>query len=61
MELIIKVLKGKRQGKSIFLQPESGYKKDTSLPYLLETDAISLHLNSQESYSAVELLMDDSE
>ena len=61
MELIIKILTGKRKGQDILLQPESGYKKDTPLPYLLETDAISLHLNSKDPYSAVELLMDDSE
>ena len=63
MELNIKVLTGKRKGQDILLQSESSDKKetDTSLPYLIETDAISLHLNSKEPYLAVELLMDDSE
>lgn len=61
MELIIKILTGKRKGQEIFLQPESGAKENIALPYLLETDAISLNLKSQEPYSAVILLMDDSE
>lgn len=61
MELVIKILTGKRKGQDILLHQESDDKKNTSLPYLLEMDALSFHLKSKETYSSVALLMDDSE
>ncbi|GAW87544.1 conserved hypothetical protein [Bathymodiolus platifrons methanotrophic gill symbiont] len=61
MELIINVLTGKRKKQEVVLQPERGDKKTKALPYLLETEAISLKLESKEPYSTVILLMDDSE
>jgi len=61
MELIIEILSGKRAGQKIALQKATDFQNDTSMPYLLETDAFALHLKLKEPCTEIILLMDDTD
>ncbi|MCK4494640.1 MAG: DUF2357 domain-containing protein [Methylococcales bacterium] len=61
MELIIEILSGKRTGKKIIL-PEVGLSKNKETkPYILETEAFTLHLELEKFYDEIMLSMDDSD
>ncbi len=57
MELVLEILTGERKGKEIALKEGVKF-LDGSRPYVLETEAFSLHLRLKEPCSEVALLMD---
>lgn len=59
MELIIEILTGKRKGQNIVLQESLDIEDEPSMSYLLEMDAVSLHLKLKEPCTEVTLLMGD--
>ena len=58
MELILKILTGERKNQTIVLQELTIMQNIKVMPYVLETEAFSLHIKLEEPCSDVVLLMD---
>lgn len=58
MELCIEILTGKRQGHEIVLSQATELQSIRDTPYVLETEAFTLHLRLEHEYSKVNLVMD---